>query len=265
MKILFFGDIFGKPGRKILYECLPSLTKKYKPNFIIANAENASHGKGLNKKHFLALQQIGINCFTMGNHTWDKNEIYEFIDDTKIVRPYNISNESLPGQKGCGSRIYTFGEKKIRVTNLLGSSIYIKFPLLNPFLIMEREILKKEEKANIHIVDFHAETTSEKNAFRYDFDGQVSAIFGTHTHVATFDARISAKKTFYVTDVGMCGPGYNSVIGANPECALAKFKDPEKKFQLQIDRVDQQLNGIFLQFDKQTDQPIYFEQIKIIR
>lgn len=264
MKILFFGDIFGKPGRKALLAHLPKLLKQYEPNFVIANAENASHGKGLTKKHFLALKNSGINCLTMGNHTWDKQEIFNFINENEIVRPYNIPNDYFQGNCGFGTRVYQVADKKIRVTNLLGRSVTMKFEILNPFEVMEN-ILNLEEKADLHLVDFHAETTSEKNAFRYCFDGMVSAIFGTHTHVPTFDGHITGKNTFYITDVGMCGPGYESVIGATPECTLVNFKgNGSEKFHLRVCEIGFQINGIFLIFDKLTNLPTYFQQIKIV-
>lgn len=264
MNILFIGDIFGKAGRKILQDNLAKLKEQYKIDFTIANAENCSHGKGLTKEHYSELKRSGIDFFSMGNHTWAKREIIEFINNTDLVRPLNMNDNFEYCNLGEGSREIVINDKKIRITNLLGLSVTNMLPILsNPFIELQK-IIDKTEKDVIHIVDFHAETTSEKNAFGIYFDGKVHAILGTHTHIPTNDLRISPKGTIYITDVGMCGPGFGSVIGAKAENAIARFLDPEVRFKLEVSDFGSQLNAVVMEFDNATNLPTGCKQIRIV-
>lgn len=264
MKILFLGDIFGQAGRNIIKGKLDEIKSKSKIDFVIANAENCTHGKGLNWDHYNFLKEAGIDFFTMGNHTWSKKEILEILEkETNIIRPLNLNSEFQYWNVGEGSRQIKLRNKKIRITNLLGESVLLPFKINNPFLCLEQLLINSQDD-DIHIIDFHAETTSEKNAFGVYFDGKVSAILGTHTHVPTNDLRITPKKMIYVTDVGMCGPGFGSIIGAKPENVINRFLNPETKFKLEVSDFGAQLNGVIMEFDDNHNKPIGVEQIRII-
>lgn len=264
MKILFLGDIFGQAGRDIIKRKLGDIKSKNKLDLVIANAENCTHGKGLNWDHYHFLKEAGIDFFTMGNHTWSKKEILEILEkENNIIRPLNLNSDFQYWNIGQGSKQIEFKNKKIRITNLLGESVLLPFKINNPFLCLEN-ILAESKDDDIHIVDFHAETTSEKNAFGIYFDGKVSAILGTHTHVPTNDIRITPKKTIYATDVGMCGPGFGSIIGAKPENVIIRFLNPETKFKLEVSDFGAQLNGVIMEFDDISNKPISYEQIRII-
>lgn len=210
MNILFIGDIFGEIGREMVSDYLPRVKNKYHADFVIGNGENASHGKGLLKKHYDELLFSGVSMITMGNHTYAKKEIFDYIDEAdRLIVPYN-KPKALPGM---GSRVIVLKGKKIRITNLLGIT-FMDGHAQNPFESIQ-DILESDE-SDIHIIDFHGEATSDKLAFGYYVDGKVAAVLGTHTHVATADERILPKGTAFQCDVGMTGP-YNSVIGCEAE------------------------------------------------
>ena len=216
MKILFIGDIFGQSGRKMIEDHLYEIKNKYKIDFVIANGENAAHGKGITKRIYNDFIFNGIHAITMGNHTWAKRELFDFIDEADhLVVPIN----QLPTLPGVGSRVFTCNGKRIRVTNLLGNT-FMQTGLENAFIVMDRLLEKCNE--DIHIVDFHAEATAEKIAMGHYLDGKVTAVFGTHTHVQTADEKILPNGTAYITDVGMTGPK-NSVIGMDIEVSIKRF------------------------------------------
>ena len=227
MKILFIGDVVGQPGREILKDKIPYFVEKYGIDFVIANGENASHGKGLLEKHYDELLDAGCDVITLGNHYNSKRQIDNYIDRVdSLIRPLNILDYS----KGVGSEIFDFDGIKIRVTNLLGSA-FMKENVSSPYLAI-KDIIDNEEEANIHIVDFHAESTSEKQCLGYALDGQVSAVLGTHTHVQTRDYHILPKGTAYISDVGMCGT-QESVIGFEKDSVVDKIVfGQEGKFQI---------------------------------
>jgi hypothetical protein len=218
MKILFIGDVFSTQGRDMIEEYLPRIKNKYNVDLIIANVENATHGKGLIKKHYDFFLFQGISLMTMGNHTYSKKEILDYIDEAdRLIVPLN-KPKALPG---VGSRQITFQNKKIRVTNLLGIT-FMDGKSQNPFESID-ELLENDD-SDIHIVDFHAEATSEKIAMGYYLDGRVSAVLGTHTHIPTADEKILPNKTAYQTDVGMSGP-YESVIGCDKDIIIKRMID----------------------------------------
>ncbi len=215
MKILFIGDIFGKTGRQVLSRYLPQVKKKYNVDMVIANGENVSHGKGLIRKHYDEMVFEGISLITMGNHTYAKRELFDYIDDAdRLIVPLN-KPRSLPG---VGSRQIEIKGKKVRVTNLLGLT-FMDGKSNNPFEVIDDLLL--EDDSDIHIVDFHAETTSDKIALGYYLDGRVSAVLGTHTHVPTADEKILPQGTAFQCDVGMTGP-YESVIGCEKETIIKR-------------------------------------------
>ncbi|MCD8204026.1 MAG: TIGR00282 family metallophosphoesterase [Coprobacillus sp.] len=203
MKILFIGDIVGKIGRRIVKERVPYYVEKYGVDFVIANGENATHGKGLNYNHYVELINDGIDVITLGNHYRSKKEIYSYIDHVDhLIRPLNVIDSELGG---VGSEVFSVDGINIRVTSIIGSSFINDVTVNNPYLSLKEVIDSEEEKADIHIVDFHGEATGEKIGFGFAFDGQVSAVLGTHTHVQTRDAHILPEGTGFICDVGMCG------------------------------------------------------------
>ena len=208
-KILFIGDIIGRPARKIVKKFLLEENNKEKYDFVIANTENASHGFGLTKKNHDELASYGIDCFTSGNHIWDKKDVFSYINDSEyLIRPYNY-HKSLPG---VGYRIY---KDKYIVINLLGKTF---MPQLNcPFASLDEimETLQKETDLSnkIIFIDYHAEATAEKQCFaRYALNYDISAVVGTHTHVQTADETILDNKCAYLSDAG-CVCAKNSIIG----------------------------------------------------
>ncbi|MCD8028020.1 MAG: TIGR00282 family metallophosphoesterase [Erysipelotrichaceae bacterium] len=218
MNILFIGDVFGNIGRSMIEEYLPKLKNKYDIDMVIANVENATHGKGLIRKHYDFFLFEGISLMTMGNHTFSKKELLDYIDEAdRLIVPYN-QPKALPG---IGSRVVEIKGTKIRVTNLLGLT-FMDGKSQNPFEAIDE--LLKDDTSDIHIVDFHGEATSEKIAFGYYLDGKVSAVLGTHTHVATADERILEHGTAFQCDVGMTGP-YDGVIGCEKESIIKRYQN----------------------------------------
>ena len=216
MRILFFGDIVGRLGLAAVSDVLPLLRKVYRPDFLIANGENATKGKGLSYKDYEALANLGIDCVTLGNHWHSRSQIDNYIGEADLlVRPANL----LSFHKGTGSAVFKTEEGDLRVTNLLGRAFMAEAGR-SPFETMNA--ILEEEQCKFHFVDFHADSTSEKQTFAYGFDGELSAVVGTHTHVQTNDAHVLPNGSGYITDVGMCG-GYETVIGAERESALDRF------------------------------------------
>ncbi len=219
MKVLFIGDIVGSSGRKAVREVLPKIRKEYGIGLCAANAENAAAGLGLTPAVAHELFDAGLDVLTMGNHTWSKSEFIPFIEsEPRIARPAN----GALGWPGKGYAAVTAGTGKAVLVNLLGRVGMA--PSNCPFECAESLIpdLKRRFGTRILIVDFHAEATSEKQAFARYFDGRVSLVIGTHTHVQTADERIFEKGTGYITDVGMTGP-VNSVIGMEINSSIRRF------------------------------------------
>ena len=217
MKILFIGDIVGRIGRRMVKEYLPGIVSKYEIDFVIANGENASHGKGLLRHHYFELIESGVDVITLGNHYDSKKDIRNYANRVdRLVRPLNLLND-YPGD---GSAAYDVNGVSIRVTNLLGSA-FMKEEVNNPYYSL-LDYLNSEEDTTIHIVDFHAEATGEKICFAYAFDGKVSAVLGTHTHVQTRDYRILEGGTAFISDVGMTGL-YDGALGFDKNTVVNKL------------------------------------------
>lgn len=215
MRILAVGDLVGECGLNRLKQTLPRIKEEKMIDFVIVNAENVSGGMGITIKDFNKLLKLGIDVITMGNHTWAKKDIFEFIDNPKLLRPANYSK----GIVGKGMNIYECKGKKIAVINLIGRTD-MNVLSENPFTVVEN--LLKEIKVDIVIIDFHAEATAEKIAMKYFLDGKATVLFGTHTHVQTADEDITKKGLGYITDLGMTGPK-ESVIGMNKEASIKRF------------------------------------------
>ena len=215
MKILFIGDIVGKAGRAAVYARLALLKKEYSIDFTIVNGENIAHGKGITEKLYNELVEKGVDAITLGNHADSKADVLSFIDHSKsLIRPINM----YPNEFGCGVRDFYVKGKTIRIINLIGS-VFMDKVIESPFEAMKK--LHKTNPDKIVIVDLHAEATSEKLAFAYQFKNECSAVIGTHTHVQTADEQLIDGCAF-ISDVGMCG-SFKSIIGRDIDEVLEKF------------------------------------------
>jgi hypothetical protein len=233
MRILFIGDIVGRPGRELVRQGLGGLVDYHAIDLVIANAENAAAGFGITREIGDQLLEWGVDVMTSGNHIWDKKEALDYIGtESRLLRPANYP----AGAPGNGSYLArTKDGQTVGVINVMGR---VFMPLLDdPFAIVLKEIEALKSRARIVFVDFHGEATSEKIAMGWHLDGRVTAVIGTHTHVQTADERILPKGTAYLTDVGMTGP-HDSVIGVDIQAALGKF-----------------INGLPARFDTATENP----------
>ncbi|MBO6261447.1 MAG: TIGR00282 family metallophosphoesterase [Bacilli bacterium] len=226
MKILFIGDVVGRVGRRMLKEKIPYYVEKYDIDFVIANGENASHGKGLTRNQYFELLDAGVDAITLGNHYMSKSEILRYIDQVdRLVRPYNLLRP-FPGE---GSVVFEVNGVSIRVTNILGSA-FMNEEVNAPYYSIIN-LLSEEEPATIHIIDFHAEATGEKQSLAFALDGKVSAVLCTHTHVQTNDAHILPNGTAFISDVGMTG-FVDGVLGCTKETVVEKIiYGKQSKFQ----------------------------------
>ena len=226
MNILFIGDVCGRSGRDALFERLNDIQYEYNIDMTIANGENSAGGLGITRKTYEEMTKAGVDFFTLGNHAFSKaNDITAlFAAGENIVRPENMLPEGLPGN---GMEIVRAKNGvRVAVINLIGS-VFMQ-EAKDPFKTAEALIMSAKEKADVVIVDFHAEATSEKEAMGFFLDGKVSAVIGTHTHVQTADEKILPHGTAYITDVGMTGAEY-SILGMEVEAALSRYLAPEKK------------------------------------
>lgn len=257
MNILFFGDVVGKIGRKALLENLPILKKKYNADFVIVNAENITHGKGIIKKHYNFLRNIGVDAITLGNHYLNRISLNEFINEaTSLIRPVNLIDYKL----GLGSKVFKVNGINIRVTNVLCKN-FMNIECDDPVISLNNVIKDTSEK-EIHIVDLHGEATGEKESIAYYFDGKISAILGTHTHVQTNDLKILPKNTVYLSDVGMCGESI-SVLGFDCKSVIEKsILNKDGPFQIN-DNGKYLINGVFMKFNDSTLKAEKVELIKI--
>lgn len=217
MRVLFIGDIVGKPGREQVAQHVPALKRDHGVGLTIANAENAAAGFGITPSVAGELFDLGIDILTSGNHIWDKKEAEGFIGgERRLLRPANYP-EDVPG---AGVALWERDGLRVGILNLQGR---VFLPSIDcPFRAADRHLLSLREATPVIVVDFHAEATSEKQAFAHYVDGRVSAVLGTHTHVQTADEQILPRGTAYITDVGMTGPRH-SVIGIVPEEAIRRF------------------------------------------
>ena len=254
MKILAIGDIFGRNGRDAVFEWLENRKSDY--DFIVANAENASHGRGISKPVYEELQNAGIDAFTLGNHSWGCPDIVNIMRyNDNIVRPANFEGDV----SGKGSTVLRAKNGiKVGVINIIGRT-YMPQQAKSPFYTADEEIEKLSGKCDMIIVDFHAEATSEKLALAYYLDGRVSAVFGTHTHVQTADNKILPKGTGYISDLGMTGPSV-SVLGVDKNIIISRFLGGmPKKFDVADSRP--QFCGAVFEIDENTKKTVSIERI----
>jgi metallophosphoesterase (TIGR00282 family) len=254
-KILFIGDIVGKGGRRVLREVLPQWREKYKPDAVIVNVENLAHGKGVTPGTLGELDELDIDCYTSGNHIFNKDAATCFEKYDKLIRPANyefLLDKAKQKQPVPGHGYYRFAKnsQQFLVINLNGQVFMenqFNGGITNPFLAFDKLLAQEGQKGDIIIVDLHAEATSEKVAFGYYTDGRVTAVLGTHTHVPTADARVLLGGTAHITDVGMTG-ALNGVIGVKKEVVLEKFLHPENKFKNEVEEEGTlQINGVLIE------------------
>jgi metallophosphoesterase (TIGR00282 family) len=217
IKVIFFADLVGKPGRFVLSQMCKSLKEKYSADYVIVNVENAAAGFGITAEMARKIFSYGVDCMTSGNHIWDRMDIQPYFDEQpKLLRPANYP----PGCPGKGFFIDEIEGVKIGILNLMGRTFMKEIDC--PFRVGDKLVNMIREETDIVIIDFHAEVTSEKQALLYYLDGRISAILGTHTHVQTADEMISERGTAFITDVGMTGP-HDSIIGMAKQPSLQRF------------------------------------------
>jgi hypothetical protein len=255
MKILFFGDIFGKPGREAVKSFLPVFKKNNQVDLCIANCENLAGGKGITDKKISEMRNVGINIFSSGNHFYDKKDEYNFIKSADyIARPMNLPKSAL----GFEYVIYNVNQTPVILVSLIGQS-YMQ-PINSPFHTFDDFLINFKDLPKCIIVDFHAESTAEKRTFGHYFDGRISAMLGTHTHIQTSDEEILPNGTAYITDVGMCGP-HDSVIGIKKEIAIEKIKTGMPIKHITADG-GLQINAVYFEIDEQTGKAVEITRIR---
>ncbi len=262
MKIVFIGDIVGREAREIFIKKISDIKTKYESDVIVANAENAASGYGLTKKIAVQLLEAGVDVITLGNHAWDQKEMLSYIEECpNIVRALNYPS-GVPGRGYYEFQLHD--DRKIIIAQVM-LRLFMGLFLDDPFSIT-KNFLQKEKlgsTCNAILIDMHGETTSEKNAFAHYFDGKVSAILGTHTHIPTADAKILDGGTAYQTDVGMTGD-YNSVIGMdkfNPIHGFVKGYRAEGRFIPAEGKIT--ICGTFIETDDKTGLSLKIEPFQI--
>lgn len=244
-RVLFLGDIVGRPGRQAVKKNLPGLKKEIDADCILANAENASGGIGLTPENAKELHNCGIDVLTSGNHIWKHKQIYSLLDKVEwLLRPANYPPE-VPGD---GYNVYNIADTNLAVINLQGRVFMESIDC--PFKRVDSILEELEGRGYTIIVDFHAEATSEKKAMLYYLNGRVSSVLGTHTHVQTSDVQITPQGTGYITDLGMSGPS-DSILGMDPQAIVQRFLNhlPQKFILADGDVV---LQGCLLDIDPYT-------------
>ena len=255
MKILFLGDIVGRPGRAAVRQLLPYLKESEKIDVVIANAENAAGGSGITPRIVEELEEYGVDVITSGDHIWKKKEIYDYLDkNDHVVRPANYPE----GAPGMGGTVVKVGGKKVGVINLIGRVFMDAVDC--PFKAAQKEVDRIKQETKIIIVDLHAEATSEKVAMGWFLDGKVSAVIGTHTHIQTADEKILPEGTAYITDCGMTGP-YDSVIGRKKEEILRRFiTQLPTRFETAESGVE--MHGVIVEIDDATGKALNIKRVQ---
>ncbi len=258
MKLLFIGDIVGRPGRDLIRRHVRALASHYEADLVIANGENAAGGAGITRENMLEILSAGVDVITTGNHVWDKRETLEFIaNEPRLLRPANYPE----GTPGAGSCVVTAKNGvRVGVINVMGR-VFLH-AIDDPFRVAEREIAQvRGDGAQVLFVDMHAETTSEKIALSYYLDGMVTAVIGTHTHVQTADERILAGGTACLTDAGMTGP-HDGVIGIEKDAIIARFTTGLPG-RFETASGDPRLNGVTITVDTSTGRATAIQRISL--
>ena len=257
MKILFIGDIVGKPGRGLTRTGVASLIDRHGLDLVVANVENAAGGNGITREIGDTIRDHGVDVMTSGNHVWDKREALDYIQlEPRLIRPANFP----AGVPGSGHVVVnTRSGDPVAVINVMGRVFMT--PLDNPFRVVQEEIAAVRDETRVIVVDFHAEATSEKIAMGWHLDGQVTAVVGTHTHVQSADERILAGGTAYITDVGMTGP-HDSVIGVDKHVVLNRFL-PGMPGRFDTARGDPRLHAVIVTADTATGRATAIERLSL--
>ena len=262
MKVLFFGDVVGKIGRRALAQILPALKDKYQPDAVVVNVENLAHGKGVTAKTLQEMAALKIDCFTSGNHVWKKEEVAVAAKESNALLLTPANDPRTPKSQGFAA--LTVGSKKLFVINLLGRVFMDQQDadpaneLRCPF--KEADKILEEVNGGAVLIDFHAEATSEKIALGWYLDGRAAAVLGTHTHVPTADLKILPQGTAHVSDVGMIGP-VDSVLGVKKELIIEKFlTDGPIVFNIP-ESGEVEVNGVYLEIDEKTNLAVRAEKI----
>ncbi|MEQ1823150.1 MAG: TIGR00282 family metallophosphoesterase [Fimbriimonadaceae bacterium] len=253
-KILFLGDIVGRPGRKVVLDKLPGLINEHNPLFVIANGENSAAGLGITPDIAEELYKAKVDAITLGNHAFNKREIYPYLDkDKPIVRPANLPKAA----SGRGHCVVSKQGIDLHIINLCGRIYMDGYD--DPF--REIDLMLENITSNHIFVDFHAEATSEKIAFGYYLDGKATAVVGTHTHVQTSDETVLAGGTAYITDVGMCGP-QNSVLGMRKDIILQRFLT-QMPSRFEVADEPGVLSGVVITVSKETGRASDIRRIRL--
>jgi len=258
LRLLFIGDIVGRSGREALARELDRLVDRYAVDLVVANGENAAAGFGLTPDVARELFDAGVDVLTSGNHIWDKKDIYGYLDQqSRLLRPANYP----PGLPGRGWGVYeTAAGVPVGVLNMEGRAFMNNLDC--PFRAADQALTELAGKAKVILVDFHAETTSEKMAMGYYLDGRVSAVLGTHTHVQTADERVLAGGTAYLTDVGMTG-SRDSVIGIRKEGALDRFLT-QLPVRFEVAKKDPWLCAALISVDEHSGRATEIQRIQVV-
>jgi metallophosphoesterase (TIGR00282 family) len=257
IRLLFIGDVVGRPGRDLVRRGLPALVAHHRIDLVIANVENAAAGFGVTPDIADDFLEYGVDVMTGGNHTWDKKEILPYFDDhPQLLRPLNFP----PGAPGRGTHVArTRGGVPVAVINAMGRVFMAQID--DPFRGIDAELQAIRDKARVVFVDFHAEATSEKVAMGWHLDGRVTAVVGTHTHVQTADERVLPRGTAYITDVGMTGP-HDSVIGVDRYAILARFLTARpQRFETATE--NPRLNAVIVTADETTGHAAAIERVSL--
>jgi hypothetical protein len=256
MRILFIGDVVGKPGRQAVRQWVPGLMQELAVDIVVANGENTAGGIGATRETLDELRECGVSAFTMGNHVWRKKEMIRQLDDMHdVVRPANYP-EGVPGSGGI--LVEVPGRPPLGLVNALGR-VFMD-PLDCPFKAARREVDRLRAETPLVLVDIHAEATSEKVVFGHYLDGDVSAVVGTHTHIPTADERILPGGTAYITDVGMTGP-VNSAIGVNVAPVLHKFLTGMPA-PFNVAKEPPVLSGVLIEADESTGRATSIQRVR---
>jgi len=258
-RILFFGDIVGAIGRTGVCRILPKLREEYAPDMVVANVENLAHGRGVTPKTMLELDAVGIDAYTSGNHVFENGAGLGCFSDPRwaerFIRPANL----LAFRPGKGSTVVTVKGTRVRLINLLGQ-LFMRDEVESPFTSIEK-LLADGTESDVILVDFHTETTSEKEALGHFVDGRVAGVFGTHTHVPTADMKILPGGTAYVTDIGRNG-GMDTVVGFEKIAAVSRFLKKESKSYDPPDHGIVEINAVLLEIDLDTRKPLSLRRIQ---
>ena len=260
MKLMFLGDVVGRAGRSALIERLPKLRERWKLDFVVVNAENATSGVGLSGAHANAVLEAGADVITLGDHAFDQRDMLQFIsNEPRVLRPLNFA-KAAPGQ---GARLYDApGGRKVFVAQALGQ-VFMKRPFDDPFSALDRVLAAHPRGGQVQaiLVDIHCEATSEKMAVGHFCDGRASVVVGTHTHVPTADAQIMPKGTAYLTDAGMCGD-YLSVIGMDPAEPMRRFVTGMPKGRFSPALGEATLSGLYVETDDRTGAAVDIRMVR---